>query len=443
MRIYTLCLTLVLTGMQAMAQQKMTLKQCIDYSLNNHLSNDVYQNNIEFARQQGREAFGTYLPVIAGTGTFDYNIKRQTTIIPAGSFGPGTPEQKLQFGQPFLTNPVVQADQVIYDQSLLYGIKANVPNKAVADLSYKQNQETLIYNTTAAYVEVVIYSEKERILLNNENKYNDLLAIKKLQYEKGVATQLDYNRILVSYKNIIAEKTLANTNKQLALNKLKDAMGMSLNESVFINDSIDYERLIPDSDAGQFDVSQLYAYKISAQKIRLQEIDVKRKKAAFMPVLNGYARYGAQAYGATFNTAFDRWFDYSAIGLRLTVPIFNGFRRDSQLKQSQITLANAKQNFIINNNTLQLQYLNANTQLQRSYNDVANNQENLNLAQEVFDITNLQYQKGIGTVTDLVNAEYSLKEAQNNYITSVLNLLTSTLNNEKAKGTLIPFADKL
>ena len=81
--------------------------------------------------------------------------------------------------------------------------------------------------------------------------------------------------------------------------------------------------------------------------------------------------------------------------------------------------------------------------MKKSYNDVANNKENLNLAQEVFDITNLQYQKGIGTLTDLLNSEYSLKEAQNNYITSMLNLLSSTLNNEKANGTLIPFATKL
>ncbi len=441
MRIYSLCIGFLLLTTQVYAQQKLTLKECIAFSLQNHLSNKVYQNNIEIANQQGREALAFYLPQVAGSATFDYNLKRQTTIIPAGAFSPT--ETRLQFGQPFITTPVVQLDQVLYDQSLLYGIKANGPNKEISALSLKQNQETLIYNTTSAYVETVIYAERIRIISTNENKYKDLLGIKKLQYEKGVATQVEYNRILVTYKNIVAEKTLAETNKELALNKLKDAMGMTLQDPLSINDSLDYAKLIPDSDASQFDVTQLYTYKINAEKIHLQEIDVKRKQAAFLPTLSGYARYGAQAYGAEFSTAFDRWFDYSTVGLKLSVPIFSGFRRDSQLKQSKLTLDNAKQNFIINNNTLQLQYMNANTQLQKSYNDVANNKENLDLAQEVFDITNLEYQKGSATLTDLLNAEYSLKEAQNNYITSTLNLLSSTLNNEKAKGTLIPFATKL
>lgn len=443
MRLYAIGLLFVLTAFQTIAQQKFTLKQCIDYSLTNHLSNQVYQNNIEIANQQGREALASYLPQVSGSTTFDYNIKRQTSIIPANAFGPGTPERQVQFGQPFLTTPVVQLDQVIYDQALLYGIKANTPNKEISALTLKQNQETLIYTTTAAYVEAVIYSEKIRILSTNEGKYKELLNIKQLQYEKGVATQLEYKRILVVYKNIVAEKTLAETNRELALNKLKDAMGMTLQEMLTINDSLNYTRLVPDVEKAEFDVTRLYTYRINAQKIRLQEIDVQRKKSVFIPTLSGYARYGAQSYGATFETAFDRWFDFSTLGLRLNVPIFSGFRRDAQLKQSQLTLLNAKQNFIINNNTLQLQYLNANTQLQKSYNDVSNNKENLDLADEVFEITNLQYQKGIGTLTELLNAEYSLKEAQNNYITSILNLLASTLNNERAKGTLISFAEKL
>lgn len=441
MRRSLLSLLLLLTAAQTMAQQKYTLKECIDYSLKNHLSNQVYQNNTEIANQQGREAIAGYLPQVNVNTNFDDNIKLATSIIPAGPFGPEP--QRFQMGQKYVTGAVAQLDQTIFDQAMLYGIQANTPNKEIAALSEQQNQETLIYNTTAAYVETVIYSEKIRILSINEIKYKELLDIKKLQYEKGTATQVDYNRILVAYKNIVAEKTLAETNRELGLNKLKDAMGMTLNENITVNDSLDYQQLIPDSDMSEFNASQLFTYRINAQKIRLQEIDLKRKKAAYMPTLTGYARYGAQSYSQTTSTLFETWFDYSAVGLKLSIPIFNGFKRESQIQQSKLNLENMQKNFIISNNNLQLQALNANTQLKKSYNDVANNNENLSLAQEVFDITNLQYQKGIGSLTDLLNAEYSLKEAQNNYITSMLNLLSATLNNEKANGTLIPFASKL
>src|SRR6185503_7876493 len=84
MRIYVLGLLLVLTGTYSMAQQqKFTLKQCIDYSLQNHLSNQVYQNSTEIANQQGREAIAGYLPQVNLNTTFDDNIKRQTSVFPA------------------------------------------------------------------------------------------------------------------------------------------------------------------------------------------------------------------------------------------------------------------------------------------------------------------------------------------------------------------------
>src|SRR6478735_12192465 len=97
MRLYTLGLLLLLTGYQTTAQ-KFTLKQCIDYSLANHLSNQVYQNNTEIANQQGREAIAGYLPQVSLNTTFDNNIKLATSIIPGG--GPFGPEpRKFQMGQ--------------------------------------------------------------------------------------------------------------------------------------------------------------------------------------------------------------------------------------------------------------------------------------------------------------------------------------------------------
>src|SRR6478735_12465568 len=98
MRLHAIGILFVLTAYQTMAQQKYTLKQCIDYSLANHLSNQVYQNNTEIANQQGREAIAGYLPQVSLNTTFDNNIKLATSIIPGG--GPFGPEpRKFQMGQ--------------------------------------------------------------------------------------------------------------------------------------------------------------------------------------------------------------------------------------------------------------------------------------------------------------------------------------------------------
>ena len=251
------------------------------------------------------------------------------------------------------------------------------------------------------------------------------------------------NRVNINLKNIIAEKSMAETNKEMSLNRLKNAIGLSLDEQIDVVDSVDYNKLIQLSNHdANFDVTQLLDYKIQSGNIRLQEVDLLRKKSAFIPTLTAYGRYGANAYSNEFSKALDSQYDYSAVGFKLTVPIYSGMRRSSQTNQSSLALKSMKENFIINNDNLKLQYLNNNTKLTKSLSDLSTNQSNLDLAKQIFETTTFQYQKGTALMSDLVNAEYSLKEAQNNYITAMFNVLSSTLEYEQSKGTLVDYFNK-
>lgn len=427
-------LLLLSFGFQVQAQRNMTLKECVEYSLQNHLSNTVYNNEIEIAKQKSVEALAGYLPQVNTTVTFDDNLKRQVTVIPAGAFSPT--EIRLQFGNQYNTNATAQLDQVIYDKSMLVGIKANAPNTQLSLLKKEQNQDNLIYNTVGAYYQVLIYLEQEKIILENERKYRELLGILKLRLEKGVIKKSDYDRTQVSLNNILSQKSLLQVNKQVALNKLKNAIGMPLTENIGITNLANYESLALIPEENTVNVSSLLDYKIQNTNILLQEFDVRRKQAAYLPTVSAYARYGAMTFGNEFGPSFNNWIDFSSVGFKVNIPIFSGFKKNSQLKQTEISLMNAKANLKLSTNNLDLQFQNANTQLQKSYSDLSNNRDNLNLAKDVFESSTLEYQKGVSTLSDLLNADYAYKEAQSNYVTSLLNFLSSRLDYEKSKGTL-------
>jgi len=91
----------------------------------------------------------------------------------------------------------------------------------------------------------------------------------------------------------------------------------------------------------------------------------------------------------------------------------------------------------------ELEYRSADTRLLSSTSTVANDQDNLALAERVFANTSLQYQQGTATLSDLLNADYQLKEARNNWTTSVLNRAVAVLDLEKAKGTLLEYVNTL
>jgi outer membrane protein len=422
-------------------QEKMTMKQCVEYSLTHHPSVLVYNNEVKIANQRATEALAGYLPQVNGSVALDDNILRQTTVIPAGALGPN--DTKVKFGNQYNTTASVQADQVIYDQSLIIGIQANEPNKQLAQLNKEQNEEVLIYNTMQAYYQVLVYTEQEKLLAENEKKFADIVAIQKVQYESGVIKKVDYDRVRVNLNNVTAQRKLAQMNLQLATNRLKNAMGMTLESAIAVSDSIDYKQGETFNYEVNVNTNNLTSYKIQYQNTLLQNLDVRRKKAAYLPTLSGYARYGAQAFGNNYSSSLNHWYDYSAVGLKLNVPIFSGMKKSSQLKQSQYSLVNARENLKITERNIQLQAQNSNTQLLGSYNNLVSNKENLDLAKDVFDNTSLQYKNGASQLSDLLNADYSYKEAQTNYINSLLNYMIAKIDLEKSKGTLKQYINQL
>lgn len=192
-----------------------------------------------------------------------------------------------------------------------------------------------------------------------------------------------------------------------------------------------------------FALSNLLGVQYNEQAVLLQGIDAKRKRNAWLPTLSAYGRYGTMAQGNDLGASYENWFDYAAIGLKLNVPLFSGLRRSSQLKQSELALENAREQQRNANLGYELEYRSADTRLLSSTSTVANDQDNLALAERVFANTSLQYQQGTATLSDLLNADYQLKEARNNWTTSVLNRAVAVLDLEKAKGTLLEYVNTL
>jgi outer membrane protein TolC len=125
------------------------------------------------------------------------------------------------------------------------------------------------------------------------------------------------------------------------------------------------------------------------------------------------------------------------------VPLFNGFKHNAQYKQAQYDYQNAQESLKLDADKYRVEYENAKTKLLKGDEKLANDKRNIELAKLVFESTNLQYQKGVTDLTDWLNAQYSLKEAQNNYLNSLYTFYTAKIDLEKANGTLKKYYNSL
>ena len=426
------------------AQQNYSLKDCIDYGLKNNRNNVVYENEKRAADAKAKEALADYLPKLSITGTFDDNLKVQQSVIPAGIFGPDP--LRIAFTQRYNSNGTVQLDQTIYDQALLNGLKANKYNKRQADLNIKQNQETIIYNISNAFYQIYVYREQLRLLTDNLESYRRQMDISRLQVDKGITLQKDLDKVTVDYNNAMSQIRVAESNLNLSENQLKYEMGYPINTGLQIDSATQGDLAVPlviNTDSRSFSALNRTDYQLSEVNSKLLEIDQGRIKAGALPKLTGYARYGAVGFGQTLGPAFSDLNPFSAVGIKLTVPLFDFFKRNAQYNQAKYKSLNAVENLKLDAGKYQLEYENARTRLIKAQANLDNDKRNINLAESVFRTTDLQYKKGVTNLVDWLTARNSIKDAQNNYLNSLFSFYQAKLDLEKAGGSLKVFYSSL
>jgi outer membrane protein len=428
--------------LNADAQENWTLKQCIEYGLKNNRNNAIYANQKLAADARAKQVLADYLPHINVTSTLDNNLTLQQNVIPAGILGPD--EIRVSLTQKYNSNTIAQLDQVIFDKSMLTGLKANKYYRQQADLNIEQSREAIIYNISTAYFQIFVFHQQLELLKYNKGSYEKQMAIFRLQVEKGTALQMDLDKVSVGYNNTISQIRVAESNLQLAENELKYEMGFPVNDllPIKVYQEVKLPLRIEDSTK-TFSPASRVDYKLAELEIKVLEIEQARIKADALPKLLGYVRYGAVSFGSKLQSAYDELLPYSAIGLKLNIPVFNFFKRNAQYKEARINRINAGESLKLAEEKYKVDYENARTKLLKTQTNVENDQRNVSLAESVLRVTDLQFQKGITTLTDWLYTQNSLKEAQNSYLNSLYSYYQARIDLEKAAGTLKTYFDSL
>ncbi len=441
-KLYILLFVLVtnLIAIDTFAQTTYTLQQCVDFALKNHRKLKIADNDVKIAYARKKEGQSAYLPQINGQVKWDNNLQLQQSVIPAINLGTfSTPEQMVAFGQKYNTMIGVQLDQYLFNKLYIDGLKAIKPSYELSELRKVQTEEDVIYNTVAAYYQILLINEQEKLIKLNEDRLSKTLPIVKLQYDKGVAKKIDVERVQVNVNNIVAKKEMLITNKELALNNLKYNMALPLDTDIFIDTNYSKEMIDLNSYSDSNNIKNKIELRLLRKNLQLQTVLLKRTSAPYYPVLSFYAKYAGQTFGNKFAASFKNWTPIAVIGFKLDIPIFDGLRTASAVKQAKLDIESIKENIAITEDGLKFQMKNANVKYTNAVRDIDVNKTNMELAKSILDVVTLQFQKGIISYTEYLSSESDYKDAEANYIRSFVDLLNTKLEIDKANGNLFNY----
>ena len=443
MKLYSLILSFLFFSNILFSQQlNLTLDDCIELALKNNenLKNSILEENI--SKAVSKEYLAVGLPQIYVDGGLKYNYEVQKSLIDISRFMPGVPEgteQEVQFGQTYEGRFDFIIDQMIFNGSYFVGLSAT---KELEKLSNKLTQRTEIdiyESVSKAYYTVL--NTKSRIDLVNSNieRLLTLLEESKQLYDNGFIEKLDIDRITVSYNNLQSEKIKIDRLYDLSLFVLKFQIGIPLNQEIKLTGNLNEDILENfDFDLSKFDYNKRIEYSILKTDRNLKSYDLKNNRSQYLPQIYVNYNYGLNTSASSHDLFFDsyRWKNFGTFGLKLVVPIFDGFLKRSKINQSKYKIEQI-------DNQLSFLERSIDLQINQSVIDYSNSKEsleivskNLDLALSIYNASEKKYKEGVGSNLEVLNANAGLKQAQNNYYNAVYEVIISKINLEKTLGTL-------
>jgi outer membrane protein TolC len=418
-----------------MAQQKVTLGEALNFALQNNTKIRKARLDIEGGRYKVQEVRAQALPQITGTAGLTYNPIIGQQVVDFGG-----QSQTLKFGQKWNSNTGVQLSQQLFNQQVFTGLQAARSSEEYYNLTAQLTEEQIIELVANNYYNVLVNRQQLIVLDNNIKNVKISEKIIAKQYKNGLAKKIDVDRINVKLTNLETqrEQTLNGITQQE--NQLKFAMGMPVTNQIVLPET----ELTAVSQLPQFTDSVSLANRTEIKLLDTQDklLGLQRKAyvAEYYPslALTGNYTYSSQSNGFDFlsSNASAIGFGSSAVGLTLKVPIFNGFLTRSKIRQADVEISKAKEDRKETTNSLNLAYENAKIQLKNSLNTINSQKKNADLAQEIYKSTQNNYNNGLATLTDLLDTETSLAEAQNSYTQALLNYKIAEIQLIKSNGNI-------
>ena len=439
-----LILSFFLAGIFSFAQKPLTLKECINYSLNNNSNIKIANYNVGISQKKLTEQLGNYLPQINVSGEFDDNLKLTTQLMPAEMTG-GTPGTYIpvKFGNKYSMSGGAQLTQKLYDPTYIYGIKSAKINKDISVLSQQQTSEVTVYNISHIYYQTLVIQMQMNVLKSTLTASEQSLKSIELKYKNGMAKKIDVDKIRVSYNNTKSQLEQSELSYSQSLNTLKYDMGMPVDSTMALADTtINISKYLLENDTMQkLQMENIIDYQLKKTNISLTQLDKKTNSAAFQPSLSFFGNYNYDAMRQEFNffDANKDWYPSSGIGLKLTIPVFDGLQRNSRVAQSTLNIKIANENLLLTEQSIKVDISNYEIQYRNALDNINREKENLDLAENVYNNTQLEYQQGASSTLDLIQSESSYMVSQNTYFNKLLDLYIARVELEKAKGNLMKF----
>jgi outer membrane protein TolC len=440
MKCATLFMLLFWAAFNANAQQqqqseakKFSLQDAVAHAkkYNSTLKNSAL--DVISAEKKVKEVLALGLPNVNATGSFNNYLTVPSSVIDFGGA-----KQVIRFGVPFSATGSIAASQLLFDGGFLMGLKASKEYVQLAKINLKRTEVETEISVSKTYYGILLAQTSLKLI----NANLDALGKTKFDLEKlvqnGFLDRTEFDKVSLQFSSLELQRDKLIDQQKTFMMVLKIQLGLNFDDQVELTDELMkmYEASKVTLLSNKVDYNNRLEYQLINQAISLNTLDKKRYQFGYAPSLVGIFSTQRNSFGETFGDLGKDWYEGTLWGLNLSIPIFDGFKKSAQIQQASINIKKAENDKKVLSNVIEQEVFIARTTFDRSAKQLEVQKKNLDLAQDIYNRTELKFKNGLTSSLELTNAQRDLETARASYLNTMYDYFVAQLDLRKALGDL-------
>ena len=423
----TLILLLFIIGFTSTQAQVWTLQQCIDTAQVYNKALTISRNNVAIGQQRKMEAKANLIPKISANADYKYFSDLPTQLMPASVFGgPAGTFKETQFGVPHNINANLQLTMPLYNPQVFGAIQTAKIATELNDLQLQKTEEQIYFDISNLYYNGQLLLRQLSFIDSNIVNTSKLLKNMQLLKEQLMAKGTDVSKVQLQKEQLETQKESVSSKYEQVMNALKFAMGISLDQIMQIEQEIPYKKSNEYSSTPAIDIRLAN----TQSKLLLSELNTLKKSK--LPSVSLFGTYGKTGFGYDKKpNDFLKFYPIGFAGVQISYPLFNGTVTQRKITQKKLEIKNSELQVQLVTEQNAMQTNNAKRQLAVAQKSIETNTSQIKLAQTIYEQTVLQQKQGMASLTDVLLADTGLREAQQNYLSAVVDYLKADLELKK------------
>lgn len=416
-----------------------TLQQAIDHAIENNYTAINAKRDIEAAKQKKWETTASGLPQITSNLQYLNNLDFQVQGVSGNAFNPGGDPNEIStiaFGTKHSMNASATLSQLIFDGSYIVGLQSAKVYLQISENAKEKTDLEIREIVTNAYGNVLLARESVLIFEKNKATLEKTLFETTETFKNGLTEEENVEQLQITLTQLTSSLSNAKKREEIALNLLKIAMGIDINNEVILTEKLD-DLAISNVDLSvlneEFDSNNSMDFKIQKNNEESKRLLLKLERFRALPTIGAQLNYGANTFANKFDflTTEQKWYNYSNFGVNISLPIFSSFRDRSRTQQAKIAFEQAKTQVTETEQRLKLQYQQAKTDYEFSIEQYGASKSNLKLAERIESKQQIKFKEGLSTSFEYTEAQRQLYNAQQNYLQAMIEVMNKKATLDK------------